>query len=80
MACIYGRAIESLESQENPPQNREELISTYRQKALDDLRSSIANGLDDYNREWMTRDPDLKTIQNSPDFEKLFESGDLPQE
>jgi len=80
MACIYGRAIESLESQDDPPQNGEELINTYRQKALDDLRSSIANGLDDYNREWMTRDPDLKTIQSSPDFEKLFESGDVPEE
>ncbi len=80
MACVYGRAIESLESQDEPPVNREELISTYRQKALDDLRSSIANGLDDYNKEWMTRDPDLKTIQSSPEFKKLFESGDGPDE
>lgn len=74
MACIYGQAINALESQDNPPDDRDELISEYRRKALLDLRSSIDAGLDEYNVEWMTRDPDLKAIRVSPEFNKLFES------
>jgi HEAT repeat protein len=76
-ACIYGRAIESLEaqlkSQSPPSEELRKTIERYRAQAVADLRQSIENGLDDHNRDWMREDPDLATIRQSPDFEKLFE-------
>ena len=73
MACIYGRAIEALEQQEKPPENRAEVILEYQQKAISDLRGAVNLGLDEYNMEWMTRDPDLEPVRRHPDFENLFE-------
>lgn len=76
-ACIYGRAIEVLESQlqsQSPPaEETRSSIEKYRAQAVADLRQSIDKGLDEYNREWMRRDPDLKSVRQSPEFEKLFE-------
>jgi len=78
-ACVAGRAIEQL--RETIPDNesaeaasaRQERIERYRVQALDDLRDSIKFGLDDFNIEWMKKDPDLKSIRESSDFEKLFD-------
>lgn len=72
MACVYGRAIEQLESQKNsesPEQQR--LIETYRSRAVSLLQQSIDNGLDDSNLDWMQRDPDLETVRQSPAFADL---------
>lgn len=73
MACIYGRAIEALEQREKPPENRDEVVREYQQKAISDLRGAVNLGLDEYNVEWMTRDPDLEPVRRHPDFENLFE-------
>ena len=73
MACVYGRAIESLEDQDTPPDDLAERVQGYQEKAISDLRGAIEHGLDEYNTEWMTRDPDLETIRRNPAFEDLFE-------
>ncbi len=81
-ACIYGRAIEALEAQlESQSPQAEELRTTierYRIQAVSDLRQSIDNGLDEHNRNWMREDPDLATVRQSPDFEKLFNATKPP--
>lgn len=72
MACVYGRAIEQLESHKDsgtPAQQRR--IETYRSRAVSLLQQSIDNGLDDSNLDWMQRDPDLETVRQSPDFTDL---------
>lgn len=76
MACVYGRAIDSLEAQDNPPENLEEQVREYQEKAISDLRGSIEFGLDEYNTEWMTRDPDLEAVRRHPSFEDLFEEAE----
>ena len=82
-ACIYGRAIETLQSRAKtqPPDAAEvkATIARYRAQALDDLQSAIDCGLDEFNRDWMHRDPDLETIRQSPNFEKRFGAFELPE-
>ncbi|NQV27671.1 MAG: HEAT repeat domain-containing protein, partial [Rhodopirellula sp.] len=74
MACIYGRAIEQLESRPDLEQpERKSLIEQYRTQGIAQLQKSIDNGLDDSNLGWMKRDPDLKTIRQSPEFAILVE-------
>jgi len=74
MACIYGRAIEQLESHpERVKPEQQSRIEVFRTNAIKLLQQSIDKGLDDSNLEWMKRDPDLKTIRQSPAFKKLVE-------
>ena len=79
MACIYGRAIEQLESHpDHAKPEQQSRIKDFRSRGVTLLQQSIDNGLDDSNLDWMTRDPDLKTIRQSPAFKKLLESTKLP--
>ena len=74
MACIYGRAIEQLESHpDRVKPDQQSRIEVFRTNAVKLLQQSIDKGLDDSNLEWMKRDPDLKTIRQSPAFKKLVE-------
>lgn len=74
MACIYGRAIEQLESHpDRVKPEQQSRIEGFRTNAVKLLQQSIDKGLDDSNLEWMKRDPDLKTIRQSPAFRKLVE-------
>ncbi|MHC4878878.1 MAG: HEAT repeat domain-containing protein [Planctomycetota bacterium] len=81
-ACIYGRAIEALQSREKSPTPDPKqvtgTIARYRSQALDDLQAAVDSGLDKYNLDWMHRDPDLATIRQSPEFEKRFGTIELP--
>jgi hypothetical protein len=74
MACVYGRAIEQLESRsdaEAPEQKSQ--IEQLRSQGVAFLQKSIDNGLDDSNLDWMQRDPDLETVRQSPAFADLIE-------
>lgn len=74
MACIYGRAIEQLESKSNADQpDQKAQIEKCRTLGVELLQQSIDSGLDDSNLGWMKRDPDLITIRKSPAFAKLVE-------
>lgn len=73
MACIYGRAIAAGEQQSSPSEDQQKQIADWTQQGLKDLRSSLEAGLDDYNREWMKRDPDLRPFHTRPEFNALFE-------
>ena len=74
MACVYGRAIEQLESRsdaETPEQKSQ--IEQFRSHGVAFLQKSIDSGLDDSNLDWMQRDPDLETVRQSPAFAELVE-------
>jgi len=73
MACIYGRAIEAFSQQSSASGDQQKLITDWTQQGLKDLRSSLEAGLDDFNRDWMKRDPDLRPFQTLPEFKALFE-------
>ncbi|MFT5093526.1 MAG: hypothetical protein ACI93T_002355 [Porticoccaceae bacterium] len=89
MACIYGRAIEQLESKpdadkpdaDKPDADKPDAdkpdqkaqIEQFRTRGVELLQQSIDSGLDDSNLGWMKRDPDLITIRKSPAFTKLVE-------
>ena len=74
MACIYGRAIEQLESHpDRAKPEQQSRIEVFRSRGVTLLQQSIDNGLDDSNLDWMKRDPDLKTIRQSPAFKQLVE-------
>lgn len=74
MACVYGRAIEQLESRtDSRSPEQQELIEKYRAQALSLLEQSITDGLDRSNLDWMRRDPDLETVRRSPAFKELID-------
>ena len=80
MACVYGRAVEQLESRSDADQpDRRARIEQFRTRGVELLQKSIDNGLDKSNQEWMKGDPDLKTIRQSPAFKKLFDESELPE-
>lgn len=80
MACVYGRAIEQLESRPDADKPEQKArIERFRTRGVEFLRKSIDGGLDESNLGWMKRDPDLETIRQSPAFKELFEATELPE-
>ena len=73
-ACVYGRAYEYITAHPELA-DRDALLKQYERKSLDDLRAALKAGLDDVNREWMKRDPDLQPLKELPDFKKLTIDG-----
>mgnify|MGYP002628089971 CR=1 FL=1 len=74
LACIYGRAIEQLESRPDAATpDQKTRIEQFRSRGVELLQQSIDNGLDDSNLDWMKRDPDLEPIRKSPEFQTLVE-------
>jgi tetratricopeptide (TPR) repeat protein len=71
-ACVYARALESLEHDEQVD-NREQKIEEYRDKALSELKRSVQGGFRDY--EWMRNDPDLKSLRTTPEFKNIHSPG-----
>lgn len=66
-ACVYGRALE----QARKNMASEDVISRYKSQAIKDLKASIDRGFDDYD--WAKKDPDLKSLENDPEFKTLME-------
>lgn len=75
-ACVFGRVIEAMEARDSISDDDRIQIETYRKRGVADLRQSIENGLDSDNLDWMQRDPDLKSIRQSTDFEDLLTNKD----
>lgn len=67
-ACVYGRAVELLKKNEKLA-DRDKLIPQYTQAALADLKKSVELGFQDFD--WMKKDPDLKSLHDAPEFEKV---------
>ena len=66
--CVYGRALErTLKEPESP--DREKKITTFRAKAIGDLRRSIKLGFSDLD--WMKKDSDLVSLHGSNKFKKI---------
>jgi len=68
IACVYGRAYEFVKKNEKEP-NREQKLTQYRRKAIDELKRSVKLGMKDFK--WMTEDPDLMSLHGDPEFEKI---------
>lgn len=67
-ACVFGRAVEHLKKDEKAA-DREKLTQQYSATALSDLKRSVELGLQDFD--WMRKDPDLKSLHELPEFQKL---------
>jgi len=67
-ACVYSRAYEHLQKNKNIPE-REKKQSQYKDKAIYELKRSLYYGYSD--TEWMKRDPDLKPLENMPEFQEV---------
>lgn len=72
MACIYSRALGAARA-DAKLENRDELIKTYTENALRDLKDSAEKGFEDYK--WMGEDPDLKELKDEAVFKELLKKG-----
>lgn len=68
-ACVYGRAIESLQKQPDSPQ-RNSRIAEYQQRAIQKLADAVDYGFKQFD--WMQKDPDLSTLRELPGFQQLL--------
>lgn len=68
-ACVYSKSVEYLRGHKDLP-DAEAKIVDYRKKSLADLEQAIKQGFVDYD--WMAKDPDFKTLNDDPDFQKLL--------
>ena len=75
-ACVYGRAVEALQKADDKTPDRQKKLADWRSKALADLRSSMKLGFQ--NTDWMKKDPDLNSLHDLPDFQKLINPGPGP--
>jgi tetratricopeptide (TPR) repeat protein len=68
LACVYGRAVEYIKRRKDFP-NRETHLKKYRDKAIVELKLAVERGFRDLD--WMKRDPDLKSLQDLPQFKRI---------
>lgn len=71
VACVYGRALEAVQK-DMKAKDRDKKIAQYQKQALDDLKRSLTLGFRDKN--WMKKDPDLKSLHELEGFKKLLSS------
>lgn len=71
-ACVYSRSVQHLRAHMDL-EDAAKKITDYRQKALNDLEQAIKQGFLDF--EWMSKDPDFKTLADDADFKKLLAMG-----
>jgi tetratricopeptide (TPR) repeat protein len=67
-ACVYGRAVEQVGKQPASPE-RDARLDQLRRQAIADLQSALVHGFDDLD--WLREDPDLKSLHELPEFQKL---------
>ncbi|HUG90111.1 MAG TPA: HEAT repeat domain-containing protein [Planctomycetaceae bacterium] len=74
-ACVYGRAIEQLEKDQQAP-DREKRLAEYRQKAVTDLQTAVQKGFQDFEK--LKSDPDLAALRDLPEFKKIHSPAEQP--
>jgi Flp pilus assembly protein TadD len=67
-ACVYGRAAEQVGQQPASPE-RDARLAKLKAQAITDLKASLEKGFEDLD--WMREDPDLKSLHELPEFQKL---------
>ena len=67
-ACVYGRALEAVKK-DLKAADRDKKIAEYQKLALNDLQRSIKLGFRD--KDWMKKDPDLKSLHDLDEFKKI---------
>jgi tetratricopeptide (TPR) repeat protein len=70
VACVYARAVEYLQKNDKVA-DREKLIKDYSAITIKELQASIQGGFQELD--WMQKDPDLKSLQGTPEFKKMIE-------
>lgn len=68
-ACVYGRAYEFV-LKEPQSADRDALLEKYKQAAIADLKAAWDAGFQ--NVEHMKADPDLKALQDAPEFQEVL--------
>ena len=74
-ACVYGRVLEYLQKHDKIA-DRDKLRQQYTRAAIADLQKSVELGFQDYA--WFKKDPDLKALQDLPEFQRIVNPGDAP--
>jgi hypothetical protein len=74
-ACVYGRALERATKDEQGA-DRDKLLESYKSAALSDLKKAIESGFQDFNL--MKKDPDLKSLSDLPEFQKMLTPSAAP--
>ncbi len=69
-ACVYGRALANLRDKTKTAKVIKQ-ITSYQERALQHLTKASEYGFED--AEWMQKDPDLKELQELPDFKSLVQ-------
>jgi len=67
-ACVYGRALEAVKK-DMKAADRDKKIVEYQKLALSDLKRSLKLGFSD--KEWIKKDPDLKSLHDLDEFKKI---------
>jgi len=67
-ACVYARAVEFLKKQP-ASMERDQHIGMLQTKALEQLELAVRHGFRQFD--WMRKDPDLASIRDLPEFQKL---------
>ena len=71
MACIYSRSIESLSKKESLTDDEKKKVEAWKKQAMTDLAESFNKGFSDLK--WAQEDPDLKSLQELPEFKSEIE-------
>ncbi len=66
--CVYGRIVEKLIA-DPEAKDRDARLAAGRKQALADLEAGVKAGYKDFT--WMRKDPDLKSLHDLPEFQKL---------
>lgn len=67
-ACVYGRAIESVQQGDTPDQKRIEQLTN---SGFDELKRAVELGFRD--ADWIRKDPDLKVFRDDERFQQALE-------
>lgn len=76
-ACVYGRAVEHT-ARQDASADRDAKLAQFRQAALADLKKSLELGFSDM--ELLKKDPDLKPLHDTPEFQELLKGRPVPAE
>ena len=74
-ACVYGRAIEKIAT-EDESDARNQTLEDYRTQAMQHLSKSIELGFNDFQH--IRDDPDLETLRELPEFQELLSNAPEP--
>ena len=70
MACIYGRAVETLQKKTDLTDADKSKLDEWQKQAMTDLQESVKLGFADLT--WLQEDPDLTSLHELPDYKEFI--------